>query len=467
MDERPKQPSRALTLTERVLFERLGWFVGVRWVAGLAAMVFMALGWFVFDVRFEVIAAVVVVFAMFFLNALFSLCARVLYQSEHAPKRWIRALAHAQIICDLLMVAVLVHYIGGVENHFVILFVFPTIVASEFFSKWTAFGYATLAAALVNLIGWGEFALPSAHYPLQVMVGAGPPVYEPLVAPGAAQHWIFVLQVCFVTTFAAYATVFVASSIAARLRSREEELAAAYDGLHALELVKSTFMRKTSHELRAPVGALQSLLKAATHQMAADAKGRDLVVRAVHRTENMLDLIDDLLRYSRLRTPAIEQRFEPVELAEVVRGAADLFRPHAEEKGLALEVHAESAIVSGTRDGLGDLVDNLVSNAIRYTPVGGAVVIRVGTVAGQARLEVADNGIGIPFDELPHIFEEFFRGQEAKKAVAHGTGLGMAIVKRVADVHLGKIGVQSERGKGTTFVVTFPAAVSAETPVSA
>ena len=120
-----------------------------------------------------------------------------------------------------------------------------------------------------------------------------------------------------------------------------------------------------------------------------------------------------------------------------------------------------------TRDGLGDLVDNLVSNAIRYTPVGGAVVIRVGTVAGQARLEVADNGIGIPFDELPHIFEEFFRGQEAKKAVAHGTGLGMAIVKRVADVHLGKIDVQSERGKGTTFVVTFPAAVSAETPVSA
>jgi signal transduction histidine kinase len=96
-----------------------------------------------------------------------------------------------------------------------------------------------------------------------------------------------------------------------------------------------------------------------------------------------------------------------------------------------------------------------------------AGVIRAGTVAGQARLEVADNGIGIPFDELPHIFEEVFRGQEAKKAVAHGTGLGMAIVKRVADVHLGKIDVQSERGKGTTFVVTFPAVVSAETPVSA
>ena len=462
MNANPRRSSRQLTLTERVLFERLGWFVEVRWVAGLAALVFMALGWFVFEVRFEVLAAVVVVFAMFFLNAFFSLCARALYQGGHAPKRWIRALAHAQILCDLVAVALLVHYIGGVENHFVILFVFPTIVASEFFSKGTAFGYATLAAALVNLIGWGEYAFPSVHYPLQVMVRASPPLYEPLVAPGAAQHWVFVLQVCFVTTFAVYATVFVASSIATRLRIREEELAAAYDDLHAPELVKSTFMRKTSHELRAPVGALQSLLKAAMHQMSPEAKGRDLVARAAHRTENMLDLIDDLLRYSRLRTAAIEQRFEPIELAEVVRGAADLFRPHAEEKGLALEVQAESAIVRGARDGLGDLVDNLVSNAIRYTPAGGAVNIRLGTVAGHARLEVADTGIGIPPDELPHVFEEFFRGQKAKKTVAHGTGLGMAIVKRVAEMHAGKIEVEGEPGKGTRFVVTFPAVVPAE-----
>jgi len=397
------------------------------------------------------------VFALFFLNAFFSLCARALYQGEHAPKRWIRALAHAQILCDLVAVALLVHYIGGVENHFVILFVFPTIVASEFFSKSTAFGYATLAAALVNLIGWGEYAFPSLHYPLRVMVSATPPLYEPLVAPGAAQHWVFVLQVCFVTTFAAYATVFIASSIATRLRSREEELEAAYDDLHALELIKSTFMRKTSHELRAPIGAVQSLLKAAMHQMPVGAQGRDLVGRAVHRTENMLDLIDDLLRYSRLRTAAIEQRFEPVELAEVVRTSADLFRPHAEEKGLALEVHAESAVVCGARDSLSDLVANLVSNAIRYTP-GGAVTIRVGTVSAQARLEVADTGIGIPPDELPHVFEEFFRGQEAKKTVAHGTGLGMAIVKRVVEVHLGHIEVKSVPGKGTTFVVMFPVA---------
>jgi len=458
MAERQGGSGERFTLTERVLFGRLGWFVEVRWLAGGLALVFMALAWHVFKVRFSAVPAATVVFALFFYNAFFSLCARMLYQSERVSTRWVRAMAHGQVVCDLVAVAALVHYIGGVENHFVLLFVFPMIVASEFFAKRTAYVYATLAAVLVNAIGWGEYAYPGAHDSLRIVVSEAPLRYGPLVAPGAAQHPVFVLQVCFVTTFAVYATVFIASSIAGRLRQREEELEAAYEDLQSLEHVKSNFMRKTSHELRAPVGALQSLLRAAAHEMPPDQKGRDLVTRAVRRTEQMLDLIDDLLRYSRLRIVAARLPPEPVELAEIVRAAAELFRPRAEEKQLRLEVEAGPAAVSGVRDSLTDLVNNLVSNAIRYTPAGGSVTVRAGTDAGRARLVVADTGIGIPADELPRIFDEFFRGREAKEAVAHGTGLGMAIVQRVVQMHLGRIDVRSEVGKGTTFTVTFPPA---------
>jgi signal transduction histidine kinase len=457
MRREAEPPTRELSLTERVLFERMGWFVEVRWMAGALAIIFMALGWYAFNVRFKAVPAVAVIFALFFYNAFFSLCARALYQARRIHKYRLRALAHGQISCDVLAVAVLVHYIGGVENHFIILFVFPMVVASEFFHERIAYGYATLGAVLVNLIGWGEYFLPSIHYPLMVLASKEPLRYEPLVAPGAAQHWVYVLQVCFVMTFAVYITVFVASSIASRLRSREEELQVAYTDLRSLEQVKSAFMRKTSHELRAPIGALQSLLKAALLKMPEDAAGRDLVSRGVDRTESMLDLIDDLLRYSRLRAAVIVERFEPVELAEIVRRAGDLLRPRAEEKQIALDVRAEPAMVLGVRDSLADLVTNLLSNAIRYTPPGGRVSLRC-LADGGARIEVADSGVGIPPDELPHIFEEFFRGREARKMYAHGTGLGMAIVSRVVEMHNGRIEVHSDVGKGTQFTVTFPPA---------
>ena len=451
----PQHPE--LTLTERELFERLEWFTQVRWGAGLSAAAFMAVGWWLFNVRFAWDYALGVVLALFGYNLVFWVWSRQLYRRQGIHKRWIITLAHAQITCDLLAVAALVHTIGGVENHFIILFLFPMVVASEFFSPRIAFLYATVAAVLINLIGWGEyFFYASFHHALEVCVAGNASQCQPLVAPGAAQHYVFVLQVCFVMTFAVYATVFVANSIAGRLRLREEELQAAYHDLRSLEQIKSQFMRKTSHELRAPIGAVQSLLKAAAGQMVPDAQGRALVDRAVLRSESMLDLIDDLLRYSRLQSAAVTQRFEPVELAEVVRAAADLFRAQAEEKGITLEVRAESAIVMGVRDSLTDLVDNLLSNAVRYTPAGGRVSVEVGCGDGRSILVVSDTGIGIPPNELPHVFDEFFRGEKAKQAVQHGTGLGMTIAKRVVDLHGGRIEVESEVGRGTTFRVTLP-----------
>jgi signal transduction histidine kinase len=417
----------------------------------------MAIGWHLFGVRFSWAPALAVVAALFAYNLVFSVWARQLYRRRGIRKSWITTLAHAQITCDLLATAALVHMIGGVENHFVILFLFPIMVACEFFPMRTAFLYATLAAVLINFIGWGEWTFyATAHHALAVIPVHGGPSPAPLVAAEAASHWVFVLQVCVAMTFAVYTTVFITGSIAARLRGREEELARAHRDLKSLEQVKSQFMRKTSHELRAPIGAMQSLLKAAVGQMAPEAPGRELVDRCIRRSESTMDLIDDLLRYSRLQASAIQPRFEPVDLAEVVRIAADLFRTQAEEKGIQLEVRTEPAVLLGDRDGLTDLADNLISNAIRYTLTGGRVTVEVNGRDGDPRLTVSDTGIGIPPDDLPRIFEEFFRGEKAKQAVQHGTGLGMTIAKRVADMHGGRIEVASEVGRGTTFRVYFP-----------
>lgn len=457
MDDPTPAAMADLTLTERELFDRLGWFTQVRWVAGAAALAFLAVGWHVFAVRFAWQNALRVVLCLFAYNLVFAVWARRLYGQGRVSVQWMHGLAHAQITCDLVAVAALVHTIGGVENHFVLLFIFPMIVASEFFPAHVAYLYATLAAVLVNLIGWGELAYYDRyHYPLLVLAGGDGGQYEPLVAPGAAHHGVFVLQVCFVMTFAVFVTVFIASSIAGRLRRREEELEHAFGDLKSLEEIKSQFMRKTSHELRAPIGAVQSLLKAAEMEMPEGVAGRALVERAVARSESMLDLIDDLLRYSRLRAAVVTERFAPVEMAEIVRTSADLFRAQAEEKGLALDVQADAAPVLGVRDSLADLVNNLLSNAIRYTPAGGRVTVRSGRDGDQTLLTVADTGIGIPSDELERVFDEFFRGEIARKTVQHGTGLGMAIVRRVVTMHGGRIDLESQPGDGTTFRVTLP-----------
>jgi signal transduction histidine kinase len=457
MDDRAPSHAADLTLTERELFERLGWFTYVRWGAGGCALLFLLIGWHLFHVRFAWEPAAGVVAALLACNLAFAFAVRWLHRHRDVQKRWITLLAHAQVSCDLVAVAALVHTIGGVENHFILLFIFPMIVASEFFPRRAAYGYATAAAGLINLIGWGERAwYNQVHHPLEVFAPADNSGSATLVAPGAAQHFVFVLQVCVVMTFAVYATVFIVSSIAGRLRSREDELAAAYKDLKSLEQVKSQFMRKASHELRAPIGAMQSLMRAALGQVPAATPGHELLDRAVTRSESTLDLIDDLLRYSRLTTAAALGRFEPVDLAEVARAAAELFRAQAEEKGVRLDVDAASARVRGVREGLTDLVDNLISNAVRYTPAGGRVTVKTGPEDGQAVITVADTGIGIPPDELPRLFEEFFRGEAARKTVMHGTGLGMAIAKRVVDMHGGRIGIESEVGRGTTLRVVLP-----------
>jgi signal transduction histidine kinase len=451
-------PNPALTLAEEELFRRLGWFTQVRWGAVTIALVLMTAGWYIFDIRFAWTWALAVVAGISAYNLVFWFESRRLYRGGDVQSRRITRWAHAQIACDLAAVAAMVHAVGGVENHFILLFIFPMIVASEFFRTRTTYLYATAAAVLINAIGWGEyFFYDTLHLSLEVCKSGNLGQCEPLIGPGVGNRYVFVLQVCMVMTFGVYVTVFVASSIASRLRQREEALEQSHRNLESLEEMKSRFMRKTSHELRAPIGAIQSLMKAAIIRSKPDAEGKALVERAINRSETTLNLIDDLLRFSRLEAGQDPGRREPVDLAEIVCAAADLFRDTAEDKGIDLQVQTDPTVVLGVRDDLRNLIDNLISNAIRYTPQGGRVSVVTLTDGEGAHLEVSDTGIGIPAEELPHIFEEFFRGEVAKQAVPHGTGLGMAIVKRVVNMHGGRIRIESPPGQGTTFHVTLPA----------
>lgn len=438
----------ALTLEE--LFERLGWFVSIRWFAGLAALLLVLIGWYGFGVRIEPRPVVLTVAVLFGYNALFLLLVTDAYRRQRVSPRFVSGCANAQIVCDLITLAVLMHLTGGVENPFIVFFICPLVIASELLPNRIAYAHALLGAVLINLVAWLEYAGVLPH----VAVGRA-------VGSETYRNPLFIVKFSVALTFLAFAIVFLGGSIAARLRRRESELEAAHEQLRELEKSKSFLMRQTSHDLRAPLDALISLLRAVTEcrAAAADPQLADLLRRAEQRAVGLRHLIDELHRYAVLRDVVGTLTRQRLDLAELAAKCIGLYEAMATEKGLRLRQALESpAEVFGNPDALSELLGNLLANAIQYTPAGGELRVEVQRPDGGVVLTVSDTGIGIPASALPRIFDEFYRAPNAKEAFRGGTGMGLPIVRRIVETHGGRIDVESTVGRGTTFRVVLPAA---------
>jgi signal transduction histidine kinase len=253
---------------------------------------------------------------------------------------------------------------------------------------------------------------------------------------------------------------------AARLASLAELGAAAVAAtrtvlaLEALDASKGQFIRVATHELRSPVAVAQSLVRGVLKGYAGEMteKQTDVFGRISRRLDFLESLVNDLLDLAVGKAPELTEDEGPTLLNAAVGRAVLLFQPRAEEKGVAIKLQPcrDQLIIWGTEGGLDRIFVNLISNAVKYTPSGGSVIVTVCQVDGQAQVEVADTGIGIPEKGLSHLFEEFYRAPNAKASGEVGTGLGLTIVKDLVERYGGRIEVASEVEKGTTFTVTFP-----------
>lgn len=240
------------------------------------------------------------------------------------------------------------------------------------------------------------------------------------------------------------------------------ENALAYQAIEELETTKSTFVRMFTHELRSPVGVIHSLLRNLTDGYAGNLAPlqRDLLERALRRTDFVQELIDDLLDLSagKLQNQSTEM-MEPLSLEAILQRVAKRYEIPAQEKGLTLHCAMKAGevetLVMATPEGLDRIFNNLVSNAVKYTPSGGSITIELTSDKTEACVAVEDTGIGIPEDALPHLFTEFYRAPNAKGFENKGTGLGLAIVKDTVTRFGGRVVVQSKMGIGTRFTVFF------------
>lgn len=243
------------------------------------------------------------------------------------------------------------------------------------------------------------------------------------------------------------------------IEQEARELARAKEELERLDRFKTAFMLTVAHELRAPLTALQSFLLAVLKGYIPPEEQQEVVGRAVQRSQELLDLVDDLLKLAAAKSEKGLEKREPVSLADIVEKVFPLFQAEAEAKGVActLEVR-QRPVVEANPDQITQVWSNLISNAVKYTPAGGQVRVVLEEQDGWAVGTVEDTGIGIAPQEQGRIFDEFYRTPQAKEIVSHGTGLGLPLVKQIVEGHGGSIAVESKLGQGSRFVFQLPLA---------
>ena len=244
-------------------------------------------------------------------------------------------------------------------------------------------------------------------------------------------------------------------------RDRAAALLRENDRLIELDRTKEEFVASVSHELRTPLTSIRGYLELVLEGDVGELTSEQTeYLRVVDRNaDRLLDLINDLLDVAQAENGRLVLNREPVDLESLVADAVAGIRPAADARQIDVELHAGSepeSAISVDRKRIGQVIDNLLSNAVKFTPAGGNVDVRLRSNNGDIRIEVEDDGMGIPEAEQAQLFERFFRTEAANGQALQGTGLGLAISKGIVEAHGGHITLVSTEGVGTTFSIVLP-----------
>jgi signal transduction histidine kinase len=248
-------------------------------------------------------------------------------------------------------------------------------------------------------------------------------------------------------------------ALAANVNRMNDELRRLYRELEEASRHKSEFLAHMSHELRTPLNAIIGFSQVLREQMFGDVneKQAEYLDDVLSSGNHLLSLINDVLDLSKVEAGQVELEIAPFSLREALECGVVTVRERAAKDGVQIELAAgrEVDAVEGDERRIRQVIFNLLSNAVKFTPAGGAVDVTANRVDGEVRVSVADTGPGLPPEDHERVFDEF---QQTETGIARGegTGLGLALSKRLVELHGGRIWVDSELGKGSTFVFTLP-----------
>jgi signal transduction histidine kinase len=352
--------------------------------------------------------------------------------------------ASASILFDYAVLTFTIWQVGGTRSPFLAFYVLHAIFASVMLSRraavaHTSIGYGMLAALVV-----GEWA---GWWPRHVLGGG---VF------GGPEDPRVVLTVLFAYGLLMAATTYLATGMTTRLRQKERDLREALLQVERLADLRRSFLHLMVHDLRSPVGAVTTLVDNLKSGLGGplNPQQQRWAERADQRLQGALELLRALQVMADLETESLADLMKPVALEPLIRDVVEEHADLAQEHGQSLtaELPEDLPKVRGIDRLLREAVVNYVVNAVKYAGPGRAIVVRPQHQGDFVRIEVADNGPGIPAEAQALLFREFSRLNKS----APGTGLGLSIVRRIAEAHGGKVGVESTPGQGSRFFIALP-----------
>ncbi len=443
-------------LSGKELRKRLIWLINLRWVAVVAVFTAITGTKYIFRIELPLFPLYLGNLILSSYNIMFFFYNKQ-FISYRDISKWLEKAKHfanLQISLDLIMLVYFVHFAGGIENPFMFYFIFHMVIASILLSNKAAYYQATLSMFLFGIIGFGEYLKILPHYHLTGFIREEFCLLNPYYFAG----------IFFVFSSTLYLAVYMTTSIVNKLRARESELGMANRKLEEKDRLKSEYVQTVSHDLQNSLSAIQSCLKVVLSGLTGTVskKSREMISRAEHRTIGLLDFVKDILNLSKIRVLR-KLKKNNISLSGLAKKIIEQVESKAKEKHISLVIESlnQNDIVYANQNSIEQLLSNLLFNAVRYTPNEGKVALNCSRPGGRRlkgfmQISVSDTGIGIPQEDLPYVFNDFYRAKNAEIFAEDGTGLGLSIVKQIVEAHGGKIWIESRVGKGSTFIFTLP-----------
>jgi len=426
-----------------VLQERIIWSIRLRWLAilGYFAATYIARTYLYLHLEYPMIWNLLA--GLGFINLLYYVVLKIWTDFSFLAEVW---LLRIHIFVDLLFLAFILHYSGGIENPAFLFFIFHVVLSSILFGRLLSLLYSFLVIFLFASVALMEMLGIIPHYM----------VFDPHVY----KNTVSTLLIIFTFSITVLSTNYICTGFMKIYRESKRIIDKQNRKLIELDKQKTSFFQFASHELKSPIIAIKSTLDVVQKGYSGniEKKALGLIQRAASRSGQMLGMLNELLELNHLRRNEPKKLIQSLDIHQKIMEIIKDYQVRAQEKKMTIELNFSETPLNAEIDAedFEKILGNLISNGIRYSHQKGKLTIATSDASPFVQIEIQDEGIGIALEDQEQIFDEFFRSKEAKKNVSFGTGLGLSLVKQVVEKNEGTIGVQSEPGKGTIFNLKLP-----------